>query len=202
LSENTCHFVNLLNFAGSAVISLSAWDKSRDSEANSQKVEDMYTTYTKLFLDKSLLSFTAVGRGSRGSDHLLRLLSMVNLRFWSKCGVTVPCCVVLWTKRSIRKWKLEKLKICIWFLKNRAWKIKLDELDFLSILNLNFAGCTGSKNEIRPTWFFKLNFSKIKPRSIGDKFLSNLWSGCTLVLLWANFDQQSAVLWLVEISLA
>ena len=47
--------------------------------------------------------------------------------------------------------------LLIWTLKNPVWKIQLDELDFLSILNLNFAGYTGSKIQVHPTGFFKLN---------------------------------------------
>ena len=40
------------------------------------------------------------------------------------------------------------LLICTWFLKNRVCKIKLDELGSWSISNLNFAGYTGSKNQV------------------------------------------------------
>ena len=38
LSENSCHFVNLLN---SFSLSMKTWEKSRDSTPNSQKLEDM-----------------------------------------------------------------------------------------------------------------------------------------------------------------
>ena len=37
------------------------------------------------------------------------------------------------------------LLICTWFLKNRVWKIKSDELDFLSISNLSFTACVACK---------------------------------------------------------
>ena len=62
------------------------------------------------------------------------------------------------------------LLICTWFLKNRVWKIKLDELDFLSNLNLNFAGYTGSKNQVQNS----IDFSKIKCISIGGGFGESL----------------------------
>ena len=54
------------------------------------------------------------------------------------------------------------LLICTWFLKDWVWKIKLDELDFLSILNLNFAGYTRSKNQFQTRQkikFTQLDFS-------------------------------------------
>ena len=42
LSENSCHFMNLLSFASSSFfLSFSAWEKWRDSTRNSQKLEDM-----------------------------------------------------------------------------------------------------------------------------------------------------------------
>ena len=71
------------------------------------------------------------------------------------------------------------LLIYTWFLKYQVWKIKLDELDFLSISNLNFAGYTGSKNQVqtrqkfeffRNLFFFEfvinsqIDISKIKHR--------------------------------------
>ena len=57
--------------------------------------------------------------------------------------------------------------LLIWtrFLKNPVWKIKLDELDFLSITNLNFAGYTGSKNQVQ----------------------FNFCDQCSLVSLWKFF---------------
>ena len=54
------------------------------------------------------------------------------------------------------------VSICTRILKYRVWKIKFDELDFLSISNSNFAGCTGSKNldQTRQKFqFIKLHFS-------------------------------------------
>jgi hypothetical protein len=42
----------------------------------------------------------------------------------------------------------------------------LDELDFWSISNSNFAGYTSNKNKIPPTCFFKLDFSNIKCRTV------------------------------------
>ena len=54
--------------------------------------------------------------------------------------------------------------MCTWFLNNRVWKIKFNELDFLSSLNLDFTGYTGSKN---PIWigpkiqFIELDFSNL-----------------------------------------
>jgi hypothetical protein len=47
-------------------------------------------------------------------------------------------------------------------LKNQVRKIKLDELDFLSTSNLNFAGYTGSKNQVQTRQkikFIQLDFS-------------------------------------------
>ena len=46
----------------------------------------------------------------------------------------------------------------------------MDELDFLSSLNLNFAGYKGSKNQVQTRKkinFAKLDFSKLKYRSTG-----------------------------------
>ena len=64
--------------------------------------------------------------------------------------------------------------ICTWILKNRVWKIQFDELDFLSISNdfyclcsLQKSGLKQTKNPVCRTWFFKLDFSKIKCRTIG-----------------------------------
>ena len=54
------------------------------------------------------------------------------------------------------------VSICTRFLKYRVWKIKFDELDFLSISNSNFAGYTGSKNLVQTRQkfqFIKLDFS-------------------------------------------
>ena len=45
----------------------------------------------------------------------------------------------------------------------------MDELDFLSISNLNFAGHTGSKNQFPNRQKIKLDFSKIECRSTGGK---------------------------------
>ena len=62
---------------------------------------------------------------------------------------------------------LPPLLMCTWFLKNRVWKIKLDELDFLSISNLTFTACVACKIRVQNrqkikfiqldflTWFFK-----------------------------------------------
>ena len=53
---------------------------------------------------------------------------------------------------------------CTWFLKNQVWKINLDELDFLSVLNLNFAGYTGGKNQVQTRQkikFIQLDFSNL-----------------------------------------
>ena len=61
------------------------------------------------------------------------------------------------------KWPFA-VSICTRILKYRVWKIEFDELDFLSISNLNFAGYTGSKNLVQ-TWqkfqFIKLDFSNL-----------------------------------------
>jgi hypothetical protein len=53
------------------------------------------------------------------------------------------------------------------FRKIEFQKILMDQLDFLSISKLNFAGYTRSKilvqkRRVRPTWFFKLEFSTSK----------------------------------------
>ena len=66
------------------------------------------------------------------------------------------------------------LSICTWFLKNQVWKIKLDELDFYCLFSL------------RRTWFFKLDFSKIKYRWIGRKAAgdNNL---CIFSWIWIDF---------------
>ena len=53
-NENSCHIVNLLNFASSFFFQ-SAWNKSRDLTANSQKLEDMKTTKMECQDDKHLL---------------------------------------------------------------------------------------------------------------------------------------------------
>ena len=47
-------------------------------------------------------------------------------------------------------------------MKNRIWKIKLDELDFLYTSNLNFSGYTGSKSQAQTSQkvkFLRLDFS-------------------------------------------
>ena len=75
------------------------------------------------------------------------------------------------------------LLICTWFLKNQFWKIKFDKLDFQSISNWIFTACVACKNQFQNwflqvknpvgrTWFFKLDFSDIKYRSTGGKWLS------------------------------
>ena len=81
--------------------------------------------------------------------------------------------------------------ICTWFLKNQVVKIKFDKWIFSlqkSISKLIFEGYIGSKNQvwkrlktqfvkldfsnlIFPTWFFQLNFSKIKYRSTGGQLI-------------------------------
>ena len=54
------------------------------------------------------------------------------------------------------------LLICTWILKFLVWKIKLDELDFLFILNWIFPGYTDSKNQVQNRQkikFIELDFS-------------------------------------------
>ena len=54
------------------------------------------------------------------------------------------------------------VSICTRILKYWVWKIEFDELDFLFISNLNFAGYTGSKNLVQTRQkfqFIKLDFS-------------------------------------------
>ena len=54
------------------------------------------------------------------------------------------------------------VSICTRILKYRVWKIEFDELGFLSISNLTFAGYTGSKNLVQTRQkfqFIKLDFS-------------------------------------------
>ena len=67
------------------------------------------------------------------------------------------------------------LLLCTWFLKNWVWKIQLDELDFLSISNFNFAGYTGSKNQVgngQKIKFVPLNFSNsIFQKSSSDQYV-------------------------------
>ena len=68
---------------------------------------------------------------------------------------------------SLWEWGGELLSnllfICTWFLKNRVWKIKLEELDFFVWFELDFyCLCLSSKyakNQVRPNWFFKFDFS-------------------------------------------
>ena len=65
----------------------------------------------------------------------------------------------------VHKWRHHHLRgqaICSRILKYRVWKIKFDELDFLSISNSNFAGYTGIKNLVQTRQkfqFIKLDFS-------------------------------------------
>ena len=50
----------------------------------------------------------------------------------------------------------------VWFLKNHVWKIKLEELHFLSISNLVFTTCVDWKNQVRirqKIKFIQLDFS-------------------------------------------
>ena len=70
---------------------------------------------------------------------------------------------------KVTSWKVLLPSVHTWFLKNQVGKIKFDELDFYclcslqkSISKLIFA----VKNLVRRTWFFKLDFSKIKYRWI------------------------------------
>ena len=72
------------------------------------------------------------------------------------------------------------LLICTWFLKNQFGKIKLDELDFLSISNILLPAFkikirNRQKNQVHPTWFFKLDFLRIKYRSIGGMIPMQHW---------------------------
>ena len=46
------------------------------------------------------------------------------------------------------------------FLNNQVCKIQLDELDFLSISNLNFTACVACKTQVQNRQKFKLDFSK------------------------------------------
>ena len=55
---------------------------------------------------------------------------------------------LMFEKLSLKNWvwKIEFEKLS---LNNWVWIIELDILDFLSTSNLNFAGCTGSKNPVQ-----------------------------------------------------
>ena len=65
------------------------------------------------------------------------------------------------------------LSICTWFLKNQVWKIKFDELDFLTSLNWIFTASVACKIQVwnRPKiQFIKLDFSNsIFQKSSADK---------------------------------
>ena len=68
--------------------------------------------------------------------------------------------MVIW--HNILPFDINLLLICTWFLKNRVWKMDLDELDFWSTSNWNFAGYTGSKNLVRTRpkiKFIQIHFS-------------------------------------------
>jgi hypothetical protein len=56
---------------------------------------------------------------------------------------------IMFEKSSLKNqnWKIKFEKSS---LKNQVWKIKLDKLEFWSFSNLNFAGYTGSKNQLCP----------------------------------------------------
>ena len=69
---------------------------------------------------------------------------------------------------TLKLWSSWSL-ICAWFLRNQVWKIKLEELDFLSVSNWNFTACVTCKIQVlnkQTIKFVQLDFSKIKCRSI------------------------------------
>ena len=77
------------------------------------------------------------------------------------------------------------------------------KLDFYSLCSLQksiskliFAGYTGSKNPVRRTWFFQLNFSKIKCRWIGRKREKN-WSPSPFN--WAQFCNFYVVPYMIKV---
>ena len=76
--------------------------------------------------------------------------------------------------------------ICTWFLKNwyKKMELEFDEIHFWSISNLNFAGCTGIKNQFwnRPkTKFVELHFLKsIIQKSSADK-QGEYWEGKSML---------------------
>jgi hypothetical protein len=76
-------------------------------------------------------------------------------------------------------------------IEKSSLKINLDELDFLSTSNLNFAGYTGSKNQVHPTWFFQLDFLKIKFRAIGGM---NGWKNLKFWYVHMKFLSQCSAL--------
>ena len=62
----------------------------------------------------------------------------------------------------------------------------LEELEFLSISNLNFAGYTGSKNQVRTRpkiKFVQLDLSKIKCKSTGVRKLISLSQASTEIVI-------------------
>ena len=63
--------------------------------------------------------------------------------------------------------RLFSLLICTCFLKSQVWKIKFDELDFYCLYSLQKSSSKLTKNLVCQTWFFRLDFSKIKYRSTG-----------------------------------
>ena len=69
------------------------------------------------------------------------------------------------------------LFICSWFLKNQCYF----ELDFYCLCSLQNSSSDSTKNQVHPTWFFKLDFSKIKCRSIGGFLWTRIVLSKTLV---------------------
>ena len=113
-----------------------------------------------------------------------------SIRIWILSKI-VFCCIVAWIQPDNSGCQQNFLVVWRW---NHFWvhsttilqifkrilfyfcKIKLDELEFLSTSILNFAGYTGSKNQVHPTWFLKLNFLKIKYKSKKGEPWENLWN--------------------------
>ena len=67
------------------------------------------------------------------------------------------------------------LSICTWILKFLIWKIEFDKLDFLSSLNWNSAGYTGSKNQTREV----KNQVQINRGYVCMWSLQRIWPNCS-----------------------
>ena len=92
------------------------------------------------------------------------------------------------------------LSNCIQFLKNQVGKSSSNVLEIQSILICIFTACVACKNQfpnwflqvknpVHPTWFFKLDFSKIKYRWLGHwvsriKLCKGQKCGSTYIVVW------------------
>ena len=82
---------------------------------------------------------------------------------------SLSCLPSSWQRKIMHCLHINPLLICTWFLKSLV-----HEIDFWTwLLKWIFMACVACKNPVRNrpvrwTWFFKLDFSKIKCRRTGD----------------------------------